>query len=270
MRQLSQEIKKQDKTIGFVPTMGYLHDGHLALIKKARAENNFVVLSIFVNPAQFGPAEDFNNYPRDFKHDRILAEQEKIDCVFLPRAKDMYPDDYKTFVYVEDMSSCLCGKTRPTHFRGVTTAVTKLFNIVMPDTAYFGQKDAQQVIIIKKMTADLNLPVKIKILRTVREADGLAMSSRNKYLSPVERADAPVVYAALKEARNLIKKGSRAGEKIRKAVLDKLDTKKTARVEYVEIIDAENLKPVKKIEGKTLIAVACRFGRARLIDNIIT
>lgn len=269
MRQLSRAVKRENKAIGLVPTMGCLHDGHCSLIKKARAENDFIVLSVFVNPVQFGPAEDFAKYPRDFKHDRLLAEKEKADCIFYPQAKDMYPEGYKTFVAVEDLSRRLCGGSRPTHFRGVTTVATKLFNIVMPDTAYFGQKDAQQSIIVKKMAADLNMPVKIKILPTVRETDGLAMSSRNKYLSFQERTDAPVLYAALKEAQKLIKNGVDSADKIKKTIAERITAKKTARLEYVEIVDAENLKAVKKIEDKTLIAVACRFGKARLIDNVI-
>lgn len=269
MQQVSLNLKREGKTIGLVPTMGYLHDGHLSLVRKARRENNFVVLSIFVNPTQFGPAEDFNKYPRNFKHDRRLAEKEKTDCIFYPLAKDMYAEGYKTFVTVEDLSSRLCGKSRPAHFSGVTTVVIKLFNIVMPNTAYFGQKDAQQSIIIKKMTTDLNIPVKIKILPTVREANGLAMSSRNKYLLAAERKDALVLYAALKEAQSLIKNGLLDTGKIKRQIVKTITTKKTARLEYVEIVDAENLKPVEKIEDKTLIAVACRFGKARLIDNII-
>lgn len=249
--------------------MGYLHDGHLSLIRKSRRENNFVVLSIFVNPTQFGPTEDFNKYPRDLKHDCLLAEREKTDCIFYPLAKDMYPKGYKTFVAVEDLSSLLCGKSRPAHFRGVTTVVTKLLNIIMPDTVYFGQKDAQQSIIIKRMIADLNMPVKIKILPTVRELDGLAMSSRNKYLLATERKDAPVLYSALKEAQSLIRNGLRDTGKIKKQIIKTITSKKTARLEYVEIVDAENLKPVEKIEDKTLIAVACSFGKVRLIDNVI-
>jgi pantoate--beta-alanine ligase len=269
MQRLSLRLRKQGKTIGFVPTMGYLHQGHFSLIRKARAENDFLVISIFVNPLQFGPAEDFNRYPRDFKRDKKLAEKEKVNCIFHPAAKDMYSQNYKTFVYVEDLSLRLCGAFRPGHFKGVTTAVARLFNIVNPHIAYFGRKDAQQAIIIKKMSKDLNFPLKIKILPTVREKDGLAMSSRNKYLSAVERKEAPVLYAGLRNAVSLIKKGIRDADKVKAAVLKMIRTKKTARVEYVEIVDIETLQPVKKIKGEILIALACRFGRTRLIDNIV-
>ncbi len=269
MQRLSRQLKKQNKKIGFVPTMGYLHPGHLSLIREARAENDFLVVSIFVNPTQFGPTEDFDKYPRDFKRDRNLASREKVDCIFYPRKEDVYFKDCRTFVYVEDLSDCLCGLSRSGHFKGVVTLISKLFNIVYPDVAYFGQKDAQQAIIIKRMTRDLNFSVKIKVLPTVREKGGLALSSRNKYLSPKERREARVLYASLKKAGNLFKKGIRDANRIKNIIFKMINNKKTARLEYVEIVNTKSLKPVKKIKSGTLIAIACRFGQVRLIDNII-
>ncbi|MFH1856689.1 MAG: pantoate--beta-alanine ligase [Candidatus Omnitrophota bacterium] len=269
MRGISCQLKCQNKTIGFVPTMGYLHKGHLSLVRKARSENDFVVLSIFVNPPQFGPTEDYNNYPRDFKRDKNLAEKEKVDCIFYPSTKNMYPEKYKTYVVVEELSGRLCGLYRQGHFKGVATIVSKLFNIVAPNTAYFGQKDAQQTVVIKQMAQDLNFPVKIKIVPTLREKDGLAMSSRNKYLSPVQREESVVLHDALKKAEQLVKKGITNAAKIKNLIKKMIEAKKTAKIEYVEIIDSQSLKPVKKIGAKTLIAVACYFGKARLIDNII-
>lgn len=269
MQCLSRRLKKQNKKIGFVPTMGYLHQGHLSLIRRARAENDFLVVSIFVNPTQFGPAEDFNRYPRDFRRDKKLAGREKVDCIFYPHQKDIYLKNCKTFVCVEDLSNRLCGLTRPDHFKGVVTIVAKLFNIVDPDVAYFGQKDAQQAIIIKRMTRDLNFPIKIKVLPTIREKDGLAMSSRNKYLSPQQRKEARILYGSLKKARSLSERGLRDVDRTRDVIFKMINSKKTARLEYIEIVSTKNLRPAKKIKSGTLIAIACHFGQARLIDNII-
>jgi pantoate--beta-alanine ligase len=269
MQALSQRLKRQNKTIGFVPTMGYFHEGHLSLMRKARMENDFLVVSIFVNPTQFGPKEDFSRYPRDLKHDKKLAKRENVDCIFYPKAEDIYPLGYKTHVYVEDLSQRLCGISRPHHFKGVTTIVAKLLNIVGPDVVYFGQKDAQQAIIIERMIKDLNFPLKIKVLPTVREKDGLAMSSRNKYLSPRERKEALVLSASLGKARSLLKKGERNPTRLKRAIARMINSKKTAKLEYIEIVDTNDLKPLKEIKGKVLIAIACRFGKARLIDNIM-
>ena len=262
-------MRREGKTIGFVPTMGYLHEGHLSLIRKARKENDYVVISIFVNPAQFGPREDFTKYPRNFLRDKKLARSCGVDSIFYPSAKAMYPQGYKTSVLVEDLSNVLCGARRPGHFRGVTTVVLKLFNIVGPDAAYFGRKDAQQAIIIKKMVEDLNLPVKIKVLPIVREKDGLAMSSRNTYLSKQERENATILYNSLQTAVGMIKSGDKDPRKITAAVRKMIKAKRGARIDYIKIVDFDTLKEVKKIKARSLIAVAVFIGKTRLIDNII-
>jgi pantoate--beta-alanine ligase len=255
--------------IGFVPTMGALHQGHLSLIRQARRENSFVVVSIFVNPIQFGPKEDFKKYPRRLKRDANLCRKEGVDIIFFPSVKEMYSDNFKTYVTVKDLSDVLCGKSRPGHFQGVTTIVTKLFNIVQPDTAYFGQKDAQQAIIIKKMVEDLNMPVKIKILPTIRQIDGLALSSRNVYLNDKERKDALVLSSALKLARNLIEKGEKDTLKIIDRMKKMIQMKKTAKIDYISIVDLDNLRPISRIKGNCLIALAVWIGKTRLIDNIV-
>jgi len=264
----SRAMHKSGKGIGFVPTMGYLHEGHLSLIRKARKEADVVIISIFVNPAQFSPEEDLKKYPRDFEGDERLARSCGVDAIFYPEAKDIYPEDYRTYVNVEELTKALCGASRPGHFRGVTTVVAKLFNIVQPDSAYFGQKDAQQAILIKQMVKDLNMPVKIKVLPIVREKDGLAMSSRNAYLKAQERKDALILYQSLLKARELIKKGEKNASKIKAAMRKMIVEKKTTKIDYISIISAENLKDVKSTGPGTLIAVAVKIGRARLIDNI--
>jgi len=269
MYEFSKTAHLKGKTIGFVPTMGYLHEGHLSLIRKARKENDLVVVSIFVNPLQFGPKEDFKRYPRDLKRDMKMAKEAGADLIFYPDAKDMYPDGFKTYVNVEELSDKLCGKFRPGHFKGVATVVTKLFNIVSPDIAYFGQKDAQQAIIIKRMVKDLNIPIKIKVLPIVRERDGLAMSSRNTYLNEKERKDALVLYQALNLAKDLIKRGITDTDKIIKKMRQLIKKKKNAKIDYIEIVEMDNLSPVKKVSGKCLIALAVWIGKTRLIDNII-
>ena len=269
MYEFSKKAHLGGKTIGFVPTMGYLHQGHLSLIRKARKENDIVVVSIFVNPIQFGPKEDFKKYPRDLKRDMNLAKQVGTDVIFYPDAKDMYPEGFKTYVNVEELSEKLCGKFRPGHFKGVATVVTKLFNIVCPDIAYFGQKDAQQAIIIKRMVKDLNIPVKIKVLPIVREKDGLAMSSRNTYLNEKERKDALVLYQALNLAKDLIKSGITDSGKIIDRLRRFIKKKKNAKIDYISVVDTDNLNPVKKVSKKCLIALAVWIGRTRLIDNII-
>jgi len=263
-----------NKTIGFVPTMGYLHDGHISLVRAAKKENDFTVVSIFVNPMQFGPNEDLDKYPRDEKKDIALLKKEKVDILFLPGTKELYPGGFKTTVSVKELSGVLCGASRPVHFDGVCTIVCKLFNLVEPDTAYFGQKDGQQLIIIKKMVEDLNLNVKIKAVPTVREKDGLAMSSRNMYLTKEERAQAPVLYQSLLKAKELINNvgatcqaaPTKIINTMRKMILNGTNGK--AKIDYIEIRDAKTLDKIKKINGGALIALAVKVGKARLIDNI--
>jgi pantoate--beta-alanine ligase len=269
MRKISKTLKAKKKTIGLVPTMGALHEGHLSLIHTGVKENNIVIVSIFVNPVQFGPKEDFNKYPRDLKRDVQLCKKEGVDIIFYPNIKEMYPGKYKTYVVVDVLSDVLCGRFRPGHFKGVATVVTKLLNIVDPDIAYFGQKDAQQGIIIKKMAEDLNMPVKIKVMPTVREEDGLAMSSRNIYLSHDERKDAVVLYQALNLARKLIKQGEKDSLGIIGKMEELINKKNSAKVQYISIVDIEDLKPVDKIKNKVLIALAVWIGKTRMIDNLI-
>lgn len=269
LRKKISELKIEGKTIGFVPTMGALHEGHFSLIRQARKVNDSVAVSIFVNPLQFGQKEDFKKYPRNLKQDASLCRREKVDIIFYPDTKEFYPADYKTYVQVESLSGVLCGKFRPGHFKGVTTVVLKLFNLIEPDIAYFGQKDAQQAVIIRRMAKDLNLEVKIKVMPTVRETDGLAMSSRNVYLSEEERKDALVLYQSLNSAKELIKKGVRDADKIIDSMKKFIRQKKRARVDYVSIVDLDNLEPIKQISGICLIAAAVWIGKTRLIDNII-
>lgn len=269
MQDLSKKIRLKDKGIGFVPTMGALHEGHLSLIRQARKDNDKVVVSIFVNPAQFAPHEDFRKYPRNLKRDAALCRKEKVDFLFYPDAKDMYPQNYKTTVEVCDLSDVLCGKSRRNHFRGVATAVTKLFNIVQPDIAYFGQKDAQQSIIIKRMVEDLNMPLKIRVMPTVREKDGLALSSRNAYLNRQERKDAVVLSRALSLAELLIKAGLKDVSRIISRIRQVIQKINTAKIDYISIVDLDDLKPLKRIKDSCLIALAVRMGKTRLIDNII-
>ncbi|MCU0652582.1 MAG: pantoate--beta-alanine ligase [Candidatus Omnitrophica bacterium] len=264
-----QKYKNAGKRIGFVATMGTLHPGHLSLIKKARKENDIVIVSIFVNPSQFAPSEDFKKYPRNLKKDIVLCKKEGADIIFAPEAKEMYPAGYRTFVDVSELSQCLCGKSRPMHFRGVATVVLKLFNLVQPDTAYFGQKDAQQAVIIKKMVADLNVPVLIKVMPIVREGDGLAMSSRNRYLSPEERDEAVVLSRALKEAKMMIKQGERNTDIIIQRMRGIIMRKKIAKIDYISIVYLDGLNMVSAISDKCLIALAVHIGKTRLIDNAI-
>ena len=269
MSGFSRKAHVKGKSVGFVPTMGALHEGHLSLIRKARKENDVVVVSIFVNPIQFGPKEDYGRYPRNLRRDSKLCEKSGADVIFYPGQKQMYPLNYKTYVAVYDLSNCLYGKFRPGHFKGVTTVVNKLFNIVSPDNAYFGQKDAQQAIIIKKMAEDLNIPVKIKVLPTVRERDGLAMSSRNAYLNKEERRDATVLNQALILAKNLISQGNTSSSVIIRRMKELINNKKSARIQYILIVDPNDLLPVAKIKDKVLIALSVWMGKTRLIDNIV-
>lgn len=266
---LSGKLRKQGKSIGFVPTMGALHEGHLSLIRQARKENDCVVVSIFVNPLQFGPKEDFKKYPRDIKRDEELCAQEGVDIVFYPSSEDMYKRGFATYVEVEGLSEVLCGRYRHGHFRGVATVVSKLFNIVQPQRAYFGQKDAQQAIIIKRMVEDLNFPLKIVVLPTVRDKDGLAMSSRNAYLSPEERRVAPIIYQALKAGQRIFRRGVHDSFKIKAEAKKIIRKENIIRIQYLEIVDSKNLKPVKKVRSGDLFCLACYLGKTRLIDNII-
>lgn len=268
LRKLVKQIKNKKKIIGFVPTMGYLHEGHLSLIRIAHKHSDYVVCSIFVNPIQFGPNEDFNRYPRDLKRDEGLLKKERVALLFYPKLKAMYPDGYKTYVEVEELSSILCGKSRSGHFRGVATVVLKLFNIVQPDIAVFGEKDYQQAVIIKQMVKDLNLDVKIITGPIVRESDGLAMSSRNTYLSPEERINATVLYQALTWARNSFYKENIKSPEYLITQMRQMIEAKGGQVDYITIVDKNILTPVRFIKKGDRILLAVFFGRTRLIDNI--
>ena len=249
--------------------MGYLHEGHLALVKHARAENAIVVVSIFVNPTQFGPSEDLGTYPRDLDRDLKLLEKEKADIVFVPSDVEMYPPEFSTWVDVEKVTERLEGASRPGHFRGVATVVAKLFNIVQPTKAYFGQKDAQQAIVIKRMVVDLDTDIEIVVVPTVRESDGLAMSSRNTYLSPEERQAATVLFRALSLARQLWQGGEEDADKIRYEMKSLIAKEPLAQIDYVSIADANTLKELEEIDCPALASLAVRIGRTRLIDNIL-
>ncbi|WP_294364435.1 pantoate--beta-alanine ligase [uncultured Clostridium sp.] len=267
LRDLVREWKKEGLTIGFVPTMGYFHEGHESLIKRASKENDKSIVSIFVNPTQFAPNEDLESYPRDLEKDKELCNRNNVDIIFNPTPEEMYCDDFVTFVNMNGLTEGLCGKSRPTHFRGVCTVVTKLFNIVKADRAYFGEKDAQQLAVIKRLVRDLNIDIEIIGCPIVREEDGLAKSSRNVYLSKDERAAAIVLNRALKEAHRLINNGERNSCIIKKFIEDIISNEELAKVDYVEVVDALNLKKVDIIERDTLIAIAVYIGKTRLIDN---
>jgi pantoate--beta-alanine ligase len=260
---------RKDWRIGFVPTMGALHEGHLSLVRAARAQCESVVVSIFVNPLQFGPNEDLAKYPRTFERDRELLERERVDILFAPSVEDMYPKDAVTYLTVEGMSEKLCGKSRPGHFRGVTTVVAKLFHIVEPDLAFFGQKDAAQCAIIRRMVRDLNFLVEIVVGPIVREPDGLAMSSRNAYLSPQERNSALVLHRALIEVKKRFDQGERSANKLAEAGNHVLSQEPGVRPDYLEIVDPDTLDPISEIRSQTLVAVAAFVGATRLIDNVV-
>jgi len=256
-------------SVGFVPTMGYLHEGHLSLVRRARAENSVTVVSIFVNPAQFGPSEDFAQYPRDSERDLALLDREGVDLVFMPSAEEMYPRGFSTWVDVEGVTDRLEGAARPGHFRGVATVVAKLFNIVEPTRAYFGQKDAQQAVVIRKMVDDLNMNLEVVVAPTVREPDGLAMSSRNTYLGPEERQAALVLWRSLNLARDLWSKGERNAEAVRGQMAALIQREPLARIEYVSIAHPETLEELTELNQPALVSLAVRIGQTRLIDNII-
>jgi len=266
MRELRRQLSG---SVGFVPTMGYLHEGHLALVKQARSENSTVVVSIFVNPTQFGPAEDFRTYPRDLNRDLMLLGREETDVVFMPSDEEMYPLGFSSWVDVEKVTEYLEGKSRPGHFRGVATVVAKLFNIVQPAKAYFGQKDAQQAVVIKKMVADLNMNLEIVVVPTVRESDGLAMSSRNTYLNSVERQAATVLFKALSLAEQLWQDGEKDADKIRQQMALLIQKELLAQIDYVSVANAETLEELKAIDRSALASLAVRIGKTRLIDNML-
>ena len=268
VKKIIKEKKNSNITVGLVPTMGYLHEGHLSLVRLARKKCQFLVVSIFVNPTQFGPKEDFKKYPKSLKRDLRMLKGEGVDLVFHPSVRDMYPADYKTFVYVKELSKIMCGVSRPHHFQGVTTIVLKLFNIIQPDIAVFGGKDFQQAIIIKKMVEDLHLDVKIMLGKIIREKDGLALSSRNTYLSKKQRKNAVVLYRSLGWAKQAYKKGLRDPKEIIRKIKMMIKDKK-GRIDYIEAVDKYTLKPVKRLHRGTLIALAVYFGTTRLIDNTI-
>ncbi len=255
-------------SVGFVPTMGYLHKGHLALVKQARIENSHVIVSIYVNPTQFGSGEDFGTYPRELNHDLELLREEGADIVFVPSDNEMYPPEFYTWVDVEKITERLEGASRPGHFRGVATVVAKLFNIVQPSRAYFGQKDAQQVVVIKRMVSDLNLGIDIVVVPTVREEDGLAMSSRNIYLNPRERQAATILFKALDLARQLRRNGENDANKLRKQMTSLIKKEPLAQIGYVSIADTETLEELNLIDGPALASLAVLIGKTRLIDNM--
>ena len=258
------------KSVGFVPTMGFLHAGHLSLVGKCRQENDLAEVSIYVNPSQFGPNEDLNRYPRDQERDIAMLEKEKTDLLFLPESKEIYPPGYATYVRVEGLESVLCGKSRPGHFRGVATVVLKLFNLVGPQRAYFGQKDAQQAIIIRKLVSDLHLAVQIRVLPIVRDADGLALSSRNVYLAPAERLAARHLPQALTTAANMIKSGVVDVPVLKKAMAEELAKDRLIQIDYIAAARLQDLADLVVIQpGNTLIAAAIRVGKTRLIDNLV-
>jgi pantoate--beta-alanine ligase len=262
-------LMRPDRRVGLVPTMGALHQGHLSLVRAAREQCESVVVSIFVNPLQFGPNEDLAKYPRTLERDCELLEREKVDILFTPSVDDMYPKNAVTLVSVEGMSEKLCGRSRPGHFRGVTTVVAKIFHIVEPERAFFGQKDAAQCAIIRRMARDLNFPVEIVVGPIVREPDGLAMSSRNAYLSPPERKSALVLYRALSEVKKRFDQGERNADQLADTGQQVLYQEPEARLDYLEIVDPDTLDPVTEIQSETLVAVAALIGGTRLIDNIV-
>ena len=266
MKRLRLELTEP---VGFVPTMGYLHEGHLSLVKRARAETATVIASIFVNPTQFGPQEDFKSYPRDTESDLASLEREKTDVVFMPSPAEIYPPQFNSWIEVAKITERLEGASRPTHFKGVTTVVAKLFNIVQPNKAYFGQKDAQQVIVIKKMVADLNMNLEVVTCPTLREPDGLTMSSRNTYLNPEERQAAVVLYQSLTLAQKLYSQGERDAGRIRRQMIELIQKQPLAKIDYVSIADAETLEELDTIKPPALVSLAVKIGKPRLIDNVV-
>lgn len=272
VEQVREEVKKwrqQGLTVGLVPTMGYLHEGHKSLIDKAVAQNDKVVVSVFVNPIQFGPTEDLGTYPRDLERDAALCEDAGAALIFHPEKEDMYFDDFCTYIDMDGLTKGLCGKTRPIHFRGVCTVVGKLFNIVHPDRAYFGQKDAQQLAVVRRMVRDLNFDLEIVGCPIIREEDGLAKSSRNTYLSEEERKAAVILHKGLVKGEEMVSAGEKDVKKVLDAITEIIESEPLARIDYVEAVDFDNIETIDTIEGSVLVAVAVYIGKTRLIDNFI-
>lgn len=272
VEQVREEVKKwrqQGLTVGLVPTMGYLHEGHKSLIDKAVAQNDKVVVSVFVNPIQFGPTEDLATYPRDLERDAALCEDAGAALIFHPEKEDMYFDDFCTYIDMDGLTKGLCGKTRPIHFRGVCTVVGKLFNIVHPDRAYFGQKDAQQLAVVRRMVRDLNFDLEIVGCPIIREEDGLAKSSRNTYLSEEERKAAVILHKGLIKGEEMVRAGEKDVKKVLDAITEIIESEPLARIDYVEAVDFDNIETIDTIEGSVLVAVAVYIGKTRLIDNFI-
>jgi pantoate--beta-alanine ligase len=267
--EMKQARRRLPGPVGFVPTMGYLHEGHLMLVQQARASNKSSVVSIFVNPTQFGPQEDFDRYPRDAERDLSMLKGEKVDVVFTPEPVDIYPSGFNTWVEVGGVSERLEGASRPSHFRGVATVVAKLFAIVEPDYAYFGQKDAQQTVVIKKMVADLNMNLQVVVVPTVRESDGLAMSSRNMYLNIEERIQATVLYESLQLAKSLYQNGEKDAATIRQQMINLILQQPLARIEYISVADAVTLEEMEMINKPAVLSMVVRFGKTRLLDNVV-
>lgn len=270
MASLARKLRRENKTIGFVPTMGALHEGHLALVKEARQMSDIVIVSIFVNPTQFNEQKDFDKYPRDLTNDASLLTNYQVDYIFAPDAEEIYPENFSTYVYVEGLTDTLEGASRPGHFRGVATVVTILFNTIRPDFAFFGQKDAQQVAVINRLTKDLGFDTEIIVMPTVREESGLAMSSRNERLSAEEREKAAIIYKAMREAKAAFKNGERKTANLHEIVREAIESEPLAKIDYIALVDNETLEPVENITvAPVLLAVAVRFGDIRLIDNIV-
>jgi pantoate--beta-alanine ligase len=270
MASIARKLRRDNKTVAFVPTMGALHEGHMALVKEARASSDIVIVSIFVNPTQFNDQGDLDRYPRDLTADAALLAEYEVDYVFAPEDTEIYPEGFSTYVYVEGVSEGLEGASRPGHFRGVATVVTILFNAIRPDLAFFGQKDAQQVAVIKRLTTDLGFETEIVVVPTVREESGLALSSRNRILSTEERDKASVIFAALRDAKVAFKQGERNAARLIEIVQEKIASEPLAAIDYISIVDGRSLEPVEKVgDTETLIGVAVRFGKVRLIDNVV-
>ena len=269
IRDVVERARTAGRVVGLVPTMGFFHEGHLELMKRARAECDLVVVTLFVNPTQFGPAEDYEAYPRDFERDRALAEGVGVDYLFAPEAEVMYPEGFQTSVSVERLSKVMCGAARTGHFDGVATVVAKLFNIITAHKAYFGQKDAQQLLIIRRMAKDLDFPVEVVAVPTVRERGGLAMSSRNRYLSPEERSAATALYRSLKAAASLIESGEKRAGVVREEMEKVISAEPLVNLEYIAICDNIYLQPLSVLSGEVLVALAARVGKARLMDNMV-
>jgi len=269
MKERSAQARREGEIVTFVPTMGFFHEGHLSLMREGRKLGDLLVVSLFVNPTQFGPHEDFKNYPRDFERDRKMAEEAEVDILFAPEVEEMYPADHQTLIRVEEVTQNLCGKSRPNHFQGVTTVVTMLFEIVLPHVAIFGEKDYQQLVTIKQMVRDLHMNLEVVGMPTIREPDGLAMSSRNAHLAPEERKAALSLYQSLQKADELLQKGEREAGHILREIERTLRAEPLVKIDYAQICDARTLKDVNRIEGDVVVALAAYLGKTRLIDNLV-